>query len=148
MVNFQEVEGLLIAKNPDELKLLAPKIIDFARDCSIWLFEGEMGAGKTALIKAICEVYGVVDQVTSPTYSLVQEYRTFSGDTFYHFDFYRLDNIYQAVEIGCEEYFDSGNICFLEWPDLVKPLVPGKRVVITLEVQEDSSRTIKIVRNG
>ncbi|GJM27788.1 MAG: tRNA (adenosine(37)-N6)-threonylcarbamoyltransferase complex ATPase subunit type 1 TsaE [Cyclobacteriaceae bacterium] len=147
MVNLQVAEGLFIAKNPDELKLLAPKLIDFAGDDNIWLFEGEMGAGKTSLIQAICQSFGVVDQVTSPTYSLVQEYQASNGDTIYHFDFYRLNHLHEAVEIGCEEYFDSGNLCFLEWPGLVAPLIPAKNVLITIEVQEDGFRTIKIARN-
>ena len=110
MVNYQEVGEQFLVKDIHQLGALAEKIIEIAADYSIWLFEGEMGAGKTTLIQAICKAIGVVDQVTSPTYTLIHEYRDPSNQVYYHFDFYRLNQLKEAIDIGCQEYFDSGNL--------------------------------------
>ena len=147
MVNYQEVGEQFLVKDPHQLGPLADKIKEIAADHSIWLFEGEMGAGKTTLIQAICKTFGVVDPVTSPTYTLIHEYRDQANETYYHFDFYRLQQIKEAIDIGCEEYFDSGHICFIEWPDLILPLLPEKYISIGIEVQPDDSRLIKISKH-
>ena len=147
MVNFQEVIALFEAKSPEEMKSLAPKIIEVIGDTKIWCFEGDLGAGKTTLIQALCQTFNVIDQVTSPTYSLVQEYRDLEGNPYYHFDFYRLNHIQEALEMGCEEYFDSGHICFLEWPELVAPLLPDQKAKITIEAKENGTRIIKIAKH-
>ena len=117
--------------------------MEAAADHTIWLFEGEMGAGKTTLIQAICAAMGVTDPVTSPSYNLINEYRDQADRVYYHFDFYRLTQLQEALDIGCEEYFDSGNICLIEWPGLVRSILPDDYFTIEIEVQPDHSRLIK-----
>ena len=134
-------------ENPRQLGPLAKNIIEIAGDHSIWLFEGDMGAGKTTLIQAICKVKGVIDHVTSPTYTLVHEYLDAKNETYYHFDFYRLNQLKEALDIGCEEYFDSGNLCFIEWPELIMPVLPPKYLTVNIQLKEDDSRLIKISKN-
>jgi tRNA threonylcarbamoyladenosine biosynthesis protein TsaE len=91
-----------------------------------------MGSGKTTLIKSIGTRFGVIDNVNSPTFSIVNEYMNSNNETFYHFDFYRIANVQEAVDIGCEEYFYSGNYCFIEWPGKVEPVVPEKHIRIDI----------------
>ncbi len=98
-----------------------------------------MGAGKTTLIKAICHTFGVQDMVNSPTFALVNEYRNAAGSIFYHFDFYRINSLEEALDIGTEDYFYSGNYCLVEWPSQVESLIPERNLRIQLELQEDSS---------
>ena len=115
-----------------ELNSAAKALFNFSGDAKIFVFEGEMGAGKTTFIKTVCEELGVTDVVSSPTFSIVNEYET-SDATVYHFDFYRIKNIREAYDIGYEEYFYSGNICLIEWPERVAELLPENyiRVEIT-----------------
>jgi tRNA threonylcarbamoyladenosine biosynthesis protein TsaE len=110
----------------------------------ICLFEGEMGAGKTTFIKEICRQLGVVDTVQSPTFSIVNEYRTSDDELVYHFDFYRIEEPEEAVQIGAEEYFYSGALCLIEWPSKVEAILPDECLQIKLEVEKDSSRNILI----
>jgi tRNA threonylcarbamoyladenosine biosynthesis protein TsaE len=125
---------------------VAEKIIAFAGNIKIWAFEGEMGAGKTTLIKAICRHLKVEDNVTSPTFSLVNEYRSVDQHTYYHFDFYRLKDETEAMDIGVEEYFYSGNYCFIEWPSKIQSLLPSEFIEVNIAVK-DNSRTIKLFKN-
>ncbi|NVO85722.1 tRNA (adenosine(37)-N6)-threonylcarbamoyltransferase complex ATPase subunit type 1 TsaE [Hymenobacter terrestris] len=111
---------------------------------TILCFEGEMGAGKTTFIKALCRELGVVDKVSSPTFALVNEYRTAADVPVYHFDFYRLDEPAEAEGIGASEYFDSGYLCLVEWPGRVAPLLPDHRLTLTLTVTGPSSRELVI----
>ena len=115
-----------------ELNSAAKALFNFSGDAKIFVFEGEMGAGKTTFIKTVCEELGVRDVVSSPTFSIVNEYET-PDSTVYHFDFYRIKNIREAYDIGYEEYFYSGNICLIEWPERVAELLPENyiRVEIT-----------------
>jgi len=115
-----------------ELNSAAKALFNFSGDSKIFVFEGEMGAGKTTFIKTVCEELGVRDVVSSPTFSIVNEYET-PDSTVYHFDFYRIKNIREAYDIGYEEYFYSGNICLIEWPERVAELLPENyiRVEIT-----------------
>lgn len=107
----------------------------------VWLFEGEMGAGKTTLIKALCRAVGVVSLVQSPTFSIVNEYTTHEGKSVYHFDCYRLRNEAEALDIGIEEYFDSGNYCFVEWPERISALWPATYYQIRLTADPHGRRT-------
>lgn len=109
----------------------------------VFAFYGKMGAGKTTFIKAICEALGVEDVVTSPTFAIVNEYKTPQGAIF-HFDFYRIKNLREAYDIGCEEYFYSGCPCFIEWPELVEELLPEDIVKVNIEVLDDDSRLITL----
>ncbi|RZK28766.1 MAG: tRNA (adenosine(37)-N6)-threonylcarbamoyltransferase complex ATPase subunit type 1 TsaE [Hymenobacter sp.] len=112
---------------------------------SIVAFEGEMGAGKTTLIRALCAELGVVDEVSSPTFALVNEYRDGSGQPVYHFDFYRLDSAEEAAQLGAAEYFDSGYLCLVEWPARVAELLPPARLAVELVVTGPQTREIIIV---
>jgi tRNA threonylcarbamoyladenosine biosynthesis protein TsaE len=115
-------------------------------DHTILLFEGEMGAGKTTFIKALCESLGVpAAEVSSPTFSLVNEYRDAHNQPIYHFDFYRLDNSAEALAMGALEYFDSGYLCLVEWPSRVADLLPAHHLLITLTVTGPSSRQLIII---
>lgn len=128
-----------------ELPFIAQQIIQFAGDTKIWLFEGPMAAGKTTLIKEICKQLEVKGSVASPTYSLVNEYLTEVGQTIYHFDFYRLKSETEALDYGIEEYFDSGNLCFCEWPSMIPNLWPNHYLMLNLSVLEHGSRHISLI---
>lgn len=126
----------------------AQKIIDLAdKQSKLWLFYGEMGAGKTTLIKAICEAWGVTDTVASPTFALVNEYQNKEQQPFYHFDFYRIKDEEEAWDIGAEDYFYSGHYCFVEWPERIEGLLPDEFMRIDVEVREDNSRRIYITKH-
>lgn len=137
-------EVVVISKGPDDLDEAVQAIIEAGKAADIWLFMGQMGAGKTTLIKAICASLKVLDEVKSPTFSIVNEYLTATDDTLYHFDFYRLKNEEEAYNIGIEEYFYSGNICLLEWPERVEGLLPETFLRIDITENTDQSRTIKL----
>lgn len=110
-------------------------------------FEGEMGSGKTTLIKAICNCLNVVDNVSSPTFAIVNEYFTEDGQTIYHFDFYRLKNLHEAMDIGAEEYFYSGSFCLIEWPDKVEDILPEDTLTISIK-KGDASPEHRIITVG
>jgi tRNA threonylcarbamoyladenosine biosynthesis protein TsaE len=126
----------------DELDSVAHQLLAEGRVRSVWLFDGDMGAGKTTLIKALCRALGVVSTVQSPTFSIVNEYSTHEGHSVYHFDCYRLRNEVEALDIGIEEYFDSGDYCFIEWPERIEALWPSNYYQVQLTVHPDGSRTV------
>ncbi len=114
-------------------------------DNTVFAFYGSMGAGKTTFIKALCEALGVTDDViTSPTFAIVNEYRSESGELIYHFDFYRIKRLEEVYDMGYEDYFYSGALCFIEWPELVEELLPQDTVRVTIEEQPDGSRLLKM----
>lgn len=126
------------------LATAAEKVITFAKEQVIWIFEGEMGAGKTTFIKAICKQLGVEDTVQSPTFALVNEYDAKNG-LIYHFDFYRIEDEAEAEDIGLEDYFYSGNLCLLEWASLIPNLLPEHYVRISLsKPDEQEARNIEV----
>jgi tRNA threonylcarbamoyladenosine biosynthesis protein TsaE len=132
----------LIVDSEKELDKAAKKIIEYSGGKTIWLFYGNMGSGKTTLIRAISEQFNIEDNVSSPTFSIVNEYRNFNEEVFYHFDFYRIKNEAEAMDIGIEEYFDSGDICFIEWPENIPSLLPDDYLKINIEITSPSSRNI------
>ena len=134
---------LLTATSPTQLPAVASKILSFAGENRIYLFYGEMGAGKTTLIKSLCESLGVAEAVTSPTFSIVNEYIG-ESQKIYHFDFYRLKNQTEALDMGYEEYFYSNAYCFIEWPEKIPGLLPLHYVNIKIEVTGENSRAINI----
>lgn len=138
------METILFCDTLEQLPAVAQEVINLAKLHSIWLFEGEMGAGKTTLIKAICHKMGVLNTVQSPTYSIVNEYITATNETIYHFDCYRLKNEHEALDFGIEEYLDSGNYCFIEWSSKIQSLIPSEHLVIEIDVNEEGKRTIYI----
>ena len=140
--------GELTARTSAQLDEAARAIIKAGEKEAVWLFTGEMGAGKTTLIKAICRQKGVLDEVSSPTFSIVNEYLTEADETLYHFDFYRLEKQEEALDIGLEEYLYSGNLCMLEWPEKIEGLLPQQFLRIDLAEHADRSRSIKLTRHG
>jgi tRNA threonylcarbamoyladenosine biosynthesis protein TsaE len=134
---------VLIAKSLPELNSIAQQIISFGDNERIFLFYGEMGAGKTTLIKALCNELGVAGQTSSPTFSIVNEYAGSKGPV-YHFDFYRLKNQTEALDMGYEEYFYSGDYCFIEWPEKIPDLLPLHYTEIHINAQNDGSRQITL----
>ena len=112
--------------------------------CSVVAFEGEMGAGKTTLVRALAGALGIADDVSSPTFALVNEYRDARDTPIYHFDFYRVDSIAEAKRMGAAEYLDSGYLCLVEWPTRVEALLPVPRLEVRLEVELNENRTIKL----
>lgn len=107
-------------------------------------FHGPMGAGKTTLISAVCSHLGVEDDVNSPTFSIINEYRDSEGEPVYHFDFYRIDDERQALDLGLDEYFDSGALCLMEWPENAEGFLPDDTLNVKIEVDDDGSRTVII----
>ena len=107
-------------------------------------FYGSMGAGKTTFISALCRHFGVEDDVCSPTFTIVNEYRAADGDSIFHFDFYRIDSLKEAVDIGFEEYLYSGCLCLIEWPEKVEQLLPEETLKVTITATGDESRKIEI----
>jgi tRNA threonylcarbamoyladenosine biosynthesis protein TsaE len=129
-------------KDINEIRSAAREFIDNMTAGKVFAFYGKMGAGKTTFIKAICEEMGVDDVISSPTFAIVNEYETSEEDTIYHFDFYRIKKIEEVYDMGYEEYFYSGNLCFIEWPELIEDLLPEDATKVTIEETEDGSRVI------
>ena len=127
----------------DNIHEAAKQFIKNMGNGNIFAFYGKMGAGKTTFIKAICEELGVEDVITSPTFAIVNEYTTKGGEPIYHFDFYRIKKIEEVYDLGYEDYFDSGHLCFLEWPELIKDLLPEDTTRVTINVEEDGSRIVE-----
>ncbi len=132
----------VISKNPDDLTVVAEEILRSVPGARIFAFYGEMGAGKTTLIKAFCQVLGSTDGVSSPTFSLVNEYEDGSGNSLFHFDFYRIKKLEEVYDMGFEEYVYSGDYCFLEWPERIAELLPENYVHISIDVLNDKERKI------
>ena len=120
----------------DELANAAEALLAKFKNSRVFIFSGAMGSGKTTFIKYICRALGVSGGISSPTFSLVNEYECTNGSVVYHFDFYRIKNIQEAYDIGYEEYFYSGNYCFIEWPEKIPGLVPADAVSIKIEVTD------------
>ena len=131
----------------ENLPQFAQNLIDWGKSYDIWLFQGDLGAGKTTLIKELGRQWKVLDSMSSPTFSIVNEYETEDGKLVYHFDFYRLNDELEAVDIGVEEYFYSGNYCLVEWPEKIPNLLPDRYLQVSLEVQPDQRRTIYVSRH-
>ena len=139
MIQLNSLTGLVPVSN---------QLLALASDVPIWCFYGEMGAGKTTLIKAICDQLGVTDSMSSPTFSIVNEYETKSRETIYHFDFFRIRTQQEALDIGIDDYFYSGNYCFVEWPEKVLGLLPEHHVEISIKLVDGNRRVINLVEHG
>ena len=127
----------------EDIASAAQKFVDEMGENCVFAFYGKMGAGKTTFIKALCNALGVTDMVNSPTFSIVNEYIDGEGNSIYHFDFYRIKRLSEAYDIGFEDYVYSGNLCLMEWPELVEELLPDDVVRVTIEEQADGSRVIE-----
>lgn len=131
----------------ESLETIDKAAIEFIKtmgDNTVFAFRGEMGAGKTTFIKAICENLGVTDTINSPTFAIVNEYRSDSGELIYHFDFYRINKIEEAYDFGYEDYFYSGSLCFIEWPEKIESLLPSDVVNVNITISDDGSRNVAI----
>ena len=135
---------LLKIDSINDLPEAADAILEALNGRSIVAFWGEMGAGKTTLIRALCDRLGVTDTVTSPTFALVNEYHTETGEPIYHFDFYRINRIEEVFDFGYEEYFYSGDLCLVEWPEKIEPLLPEHTMNVRITVDSETARTFEI----
>ena len=126
----------------DRIDEIAHLLIQEAGDQKVWIFRGEMGAGKTTLIKSLAKALQVTDSVSSPTFGIVNEYQTQANELLYHFDFYRLDDPMEALDIGIEEYFYSGNYCWLEWAEKIAPFLPERFFHIELALASETGRIL------
>ena len=126
----------------EELPDVAKEFIDSIGNDRIFLFEGEMGSGKTTFIAEVCRCLGGDDDFGSPTFSLVNEYADSQGNPIYHFDLYRLESPLEVLDMGAEEYFNSGNLCLVEWPDRLESLAPEDARTVSIKVNPDDSRTV------
>ena len=133
-----EIESL------SELPKVAEAVLGELRGRSVVLFRGPMGAGKTTLISRMAAALGAEDTVTSPTFALVNQYEGEGGRRIYHFDFYRINNVEEALDLGYEEYFYSGELCLVEWPEKIEPLLPEEAMTVTITVGEDERRIFTI----
>lgn len=133
----------LEAEQLNDLEKVAKEIISLSENCPLILFHGELGSGKTTLIKNICNFLNVKEEVTSPTFSLLNQYLTKEGKLIYHFDLYRIQDLDEALDIGCDEYIDSGEICLIEWPEVIREILPDKRLEIKVEI-EGSKRIFNV----
>lgn len=134
----------LVLKSLSDLNIIAAKFLRLMRDKKVFAFFGPMGVGKTTFIKALCNELGVIEIVTSPTFALVNEYQTEKSEVIYHFDFYRIEKIEEVYDFGYEDYFFSGNYCFIEWPDKIAEILPENVVFVQMVENQDGSRTINI----
>ncbi len=125
-----------------ELEKTAEKLISYFPDEKVFAFYGKMGAGKTTFIQAICRYLGTKDNITSPTFALINEYKTTKNASIFHFDFYRIKDLEEAFDLGYEDYFYSGDYCFIEWPEMIEPLLPENVVEVKIEVANNETRTI------
>ena len=125
----------------DHIREAAREFIAHIGDHRVFAFYGKMGAGKTTFVKAICEELGVEDIITSPTFAIVNEY-SLPANTIYHFDFYRIKRLEEVYDMGFEDYFYSGALCFIEWPELIEDILPDDAVRVDISEQEDGSRLV------
>ena len=129
-------------KSLDTIHEAAKEFVKEMGEGKVFAFYGKMGAGKTTFIKALCEVLGVEDVITSPTFAIINEYTDGKGDPIYHFDFYRIKKLEEVYDMGYEDYFYSGNLCLLEWPELIEDILPENVIKVTIEEQPDGIRKL------
>lgn len=127
----------------DDINEVARQFVDQMGDHKIFAFYGKMGAGKTTFIKAMCEELGVTDVINSPTFAIVNEYMDGKGESIYHFDFYRIKRVEEVYDIGFDEYIYSGNLCLMEWPELIEQLLPEETMRVDIMENPDGTRVIR-----
>ena len=134
--------GKIVINGTGDLDRAAREFLRQTEGVSVYAFYGSMGAGKTTFISAVCRVLGVEDEVASPTFTIVNEYLTGDGRPVYHFDFYRIEKISEALDIGYEEYMDSGELCFMEWPGKIEPILPDDALKVCISENAYGSRPL------
>lgn len=143
--NFQQ--EVWIYDGLEEIGGVAERLLHYAGAVRVLLFEGDLGAGKTTFIKALCDKLDVEDNVSSPTFALINEYETKEGELLYHFDLYRIKSEEEALDIGILEYFDTNSYCFIEWPSKIPNLIPREHLKIEIQSLSNSKRQLVITRN-
>lgn len=132
----------ILINGTDDLERAAKEFLNEIGDNRLIAFFAPMGSGKTTFTTAVCKVLGVTDPVGSPTFAIVNEYMTASGDSMFHFDFYRINKLSEAIDIGLYDYLDSGCLCMMEWPENIEELLPEETLRITMTVNPDQTRTL------
>ena len=132
-------------KDIEHIEEAAREFVAQIGDHRVIAFYGKMGAGKTTFIKAVCEVLGVDDVITSPTFAIVNEYSTGEGSPIFHFDFYRIKKLEEVYDMGYEDYFYSGALCFIEWPELIEDIMPDDAVRVSITEQDDKTRMVTFI---
>ncbi|MCB0805933.1 MAG: tRNA (adenosine(37)-N6)-threonylcarbamoyltransferase complex ATPase subunit type 1 TsaE [Bacteroidales bacterium] len=146
MKSDENFPAQVLIQDISSLENVAKSLLTAYPDHRIFAFYGKMGAGKTTFIKKLCEYLQVTDEVTSPTFAIVNVYATTPGDEIFHFDFYRINHLKEIYDIGYEDYFYSGSYCFIEWPELAEEILPEATLKISLEVSEDEiTRVLRIL---
>ncbi|EGN56613.1 tRNA (adenosine(37)-N6)-threonylcarbamoyltransferase complex ATPase subunit type 1 TsaE [Hallella multisaccharivorax DSM 17128] len=133
----------IIIKSLDNIREAAREFVHNMGESHVFAFYGKMGAGKTTFIKALCEELGVDDVITSPTFAIVNDYTAEDDQHIYHFDFYRIKKLEEVFDMGYEDYFYSGSLCFIEWPELIEEILPGDSIKVTITQLEDGSREVE-----
>lgn len=133
----------IIIRTLDNVPQAAKEFLDKIEDNKVFAFYGDMGAGKTTFIKAVCKELGVKETVASPTFAIINEYTAANGAPIYHFDFYRIRKLEEVYDFGYEEYFYSGELCFIEWPELIEEVLPDNVTRVVITEQEDGSRVLR-----
>ena len=139
------MEKQYILNNLESIDKVVAEILNDFPNAKLFSLKGQMGAGKTTLTKSLCKALEVEDNVCSPTFAIVNEYFSGKEGTIYHFDFYRIKNLQEAIDIGFDDYVYSGNYCFMEWCENISPLLPDNITEISIEVAEDNSRIINVI---
>ncbi len=134
--------GKISIQNISCIEDAAREFLRQTQGVTVYAFYGRMGVGKTTFISAVCSVLGVGDEVASPTFTIVNEYRASDGTPVFHFDFYRIEKLSEVLDIGYEEYLDSGGICLMEWPEKIEELLPEDALRVSIVEEEDGSRTV------
>lgn len=134
----------IIIKDKRYLPAAAKQLLKYSGEKKIFAFYGSMGAGKTTIIKAVCGYLGALDIVSSPTFTLVNEYKTSEGDSIFHIDFYRTKKQEEVYDFGIEEYLTGDSYCFMEWPELIEELLPSETVIVRISVDNNEQRTLLI----
>lgn len=136
------MDNSIVSTSPDGLQLVARSLLKRYPNKRIFAIYAPMGAGKTTFIRALCQRLGAKDNVSSPTFAIINEYLSKSGQTIYHFDFYRIKKLEEAMDIGSEEYFYSGAYCFIEWPELIGEILPDDAVKVQIRVDDETGNRI------
>jgi tRNA threonylcarbamoyladenosine biosynthesis protein TsaE len=134
----------ILIKDKRHLHAAARQLLERSGDSRIFAFYGTMGAGKTTIIKAVCETLGAIDIVSSPTFTLVNEYKTSAGESLFHIDFYRIKKQEEVYDFGIEEYLTGDSYCFMEWPELIEEILPEETVKVRITVDENEQRLLSV----